>query len=208
MDCRAVLVHLRADWVEICERFGFPAHGSATRPCWCCNSTGEDLFSPVPISLADQPWETYDDIDYSVATDECEIHVRVDRDHHAAMVNLMKYDKRTYGQHGLCLVQDFAPLGLKARDRLEPSLFVRDVGSFFTCDTFPLECTFWRSSRSSLVTHRCPLWDESLGITPSRTIAIDLLHTFYLGAVLQVAKEGLWVLIDSGVWGHGVLECG
>ena len=65
----------------------------------------------------------------------------------------------------------------------------------------PLHLVCWRRSEETLCTHRCPLWDIDIGITPSKTIAIDLMHTLHLGVMQEYAKEAVWLLLLSPVWG-------
>ena len=52
---------------------------------------------------------------------------------------------------------------------------------------------------------RCPLFDRpdrgrQLGITHTTTVAFDLLHTFYLGVVLQWCKYVIWKIIFLRHW--------
>ena len=61
-------------------------------------------------------------------------------------------------------------------------------------------CIFWRPSRETLVRHRCPLWDETIGLTPVTSIALDMLHTFYLGPLQAWARVAVWYVIDSPMW--------
>lgn len=70
------------------------------------------------------------------------------------------------------------------------------------CLLFPARITFWRSSRTTLVHHRCPFWAPGVGITPIRTIAIDMLHTFVLGPVLVFCREAIWCVLESGIWAN------
>eukprot|EP00969_Alexandrium_andersonii_P094284 4166027-Alexandrium_andersonii.AAC.1 len=45
---KAAVVCFKGDWSEFCDRFGFPAHASSVRPCFCCSATGgEDSYSPT-----------------------------------------------------------------------------------------------------------------------------------------------------------------
>ena len=76
---------------------------------------------------------------------------------------------------------------------------------FFTlpASSFPIELHFWRVSRATLVWHRCPLWDSALGLNQKDCIAIDLLHSYYLGPLQVWAKLSWWCLIDAGLWGAG-----
>ena len=63
----------KGDWAEVCERNGYPTWGSATRPCYCCNASGEDLLSPVGLLSGDTSWESNTEDDYLVACDRCEL---------------------------------------------------------------------------------------------------------------------------------------
>ena len=44
-----VVLCLKGDWAEFCERFGLPSPSSGLRPCFCCAASGPDLYSPLPI---------------------------------------------------------------------------------------------------------------------------------------------------------------
>ena len=52
-----------------------------------------------------------------------------------------------------------------------------------------------------MVWHRCPLWNPAIGLTACRCIAVDLLHTFYLGSLAEWCKLSFWCLIQAGLWG-------
>ena len=95
----------------------------------------------------------------------------------------------------------YTPLGLLAGDRLEPSPELRNIDGIFAEYASDVLCTFWRPSRATLVVHRCPLWDVALGISAPRSIGIDLLHTFYLGALNSWVQASTWTLLDSNLWG-------
>eukprot|EP00974_Lingulodinium_polyedra_P078800 7633460-Lingulodinium_polyedra.AAC.1 len=32
-----LLLYIKADWAEMCERFGYPTWQSSLRPCLCCS---------------------------------------------------------------------------------------------------------------------------------------------------------------------------
>ena len=53
-----------------------------------------------------------------------------------------------------------------------------------------------------LCKHRCPLFDESIGVTPRRSIGIDVLHTLFLGPMLSWGKVAVWAMLTAGVWGQ------
>ena len=102
---------------------------------------------------------------------------------------------------GLCLTQDYTPLGLRKGDRLDPTPSLPDIGNFFELCCCPVDVTFWRPDRATLARHRNPLFSLATGITPYRCLTTDLLHAFYLGIVKQLACTCFWFLIQSGLWG-------
>ena len=55
-----------------------------------------------------------------------------------------------------------------------------------------------------MCTHRSPLFDRRLGVTPVRTVAIDVMHTTVLGPCQSWGSLAMWKLLTSGIW--GVLE--
>lgn len=65
-----------------------------------------------------------------------------------------------------------------------------------------LSLYFWRRARDIVVQHRCPLWPTELGITPTRTTANDLLHSYYLGPLLLWARDSIWCLLEAHIWGN------
>eukprot|EP00969_Alexandrium_andersonii_P172081 7606806-Alexandrium_andersonii.AAC.1 len=43
---RCCLLHIRGDWAEFSERFGFPTASANERPCFCCGADSSNLYSP------------------------------------------------------------------------------------------------------------------------------------------------------------------
>eukprot|EP00969_Alexandrium_andersonii_P311087 13745657-Alexandrium_andersonii.AAC.1 len=103
------------------------------------------------------------------------------------LVGLLRFDKRSSGGKGLCLVSDVPSLKLRAGDRLEPSAELPDIGRFSTLKEYPVVATFWRSADQSLVQHRCPLFDPALGILPYQSLVVDELHALHLGVYQEYA---------------------
>ena len=104
---KGALIHLKGDWAEFVERFGFPTWASSYRPCFCCNAFGATMYDPVGISLEDDVWRTNEDVDYDVACGRCEIWVTVQNaGAHAEMCNALQHDKRDKGARGLGLTKD------------------------------------------------------------------------------------------------------
>ena len=203
----AILLRIKLDWVEICTSLGFPTWASQLRPCFACTGSGRDLSDPAHMSLLDsEAWDENTDADYEAACNRCEIWISIaDAGTHAALVRKLHFDKRDDGSHGRALLPPgFEPLGLRAGDRIEPHRGMQDVMEFDALTAFdpPVRVLFWRPSRNTICTHRCPLLDATLGITPTRSICVDLLHSLYLGPLLAWAKHVIWLLLDNRAWGE------
>ena len=203
LSTRGVLVQLRGDWQEFCERLGLPTWASAMRPCFACSATRDKLFDFASCTPISGPWHVNDHSDYEVACSSCEHKVLVDAADILDICRFLKYDKRDSrhrGNLGRCLTKDLPKFGLLAGDRLEPSANLRDVADLSTLCQLPgesVELTFWRRSDESLCMHRSPLWDASLGITCPQVVAFDVLHTFNLG-VMQVYVKCVFLEMYQG----------
>ena len=116
---------------------------------------------------------------------------------------------RSKSSRGL-VVEDTPAFSRAAGDRLEPAPFLQGTADFVSLSEFPTPprgVLFWRAAAQTLSVRRCPLlFCSETGITPSRSIAIDLLHTLYLGPMQIWCREIMWKFIESGVWGGGVHE--
>jgi len=154
-----------------------------------------------PLAL---PWWENSDQDYDDACVRCEHHINLTQESHSILKGLLRYDKKKDGSHGRALNAPVPTLGLLMDDRLEPSPRLPNIGAMFdNLSVFPFPVVFWRPSGNTLCTHRCPLMDPSLGITPNRSICFDLLHTLYLGPLITWCQLALWHLLMAGVWGDG-----
>lgn len=152
--------------------------------------------------MLNTPWHNNTDEDYEEAALACEVWVVMPAEGHARIKRLLRYDKRTTSasSNGRALTRDVPELGLRAGDRLEPCESLPDVGDFEHISVFPARVQFWRPSQASIVHHRCPLWQPEFGLTPARSIAIDLLHSYYLGPLQVWARESFWMLLECGIW--------
>ena len=204
--CKAALVHLKGDWAEFCERMGFPSHASNIRPCFSCNCTKEDRFETEGITLDGGPWSLNTDADFEEAIRRCEKTVVLSENMRNFIVPFLVYDKRpgALAGRGRVLNRDINDFGLRLRkgDRLEPCPSLPDVGEFEFVTVFPLRVVFWSVIDSTLAYHRSPLWIERLGVTPTRCIALDLLHCFYLGPMHNWSKFVVWRFLQGGIWGN------
>lgn len=198
---KAAVIQLRGDWSEFCDRYGFPNWGSGLRPCFLCACAGPALYATEGASAVALGWHDNEDAEYDAACERCEIRVTVTASNHAQIVALLQYDKRRTGPRGRALAAALPGLGLRQHDRLEPTAELPDVAAFDELVDFPIVVVFWRRSEETLCQHRCPLWDDNLGLSPSKSIALDLLHTLFLGSMLEWAKFAVWKLLQAGVWG-------
>ena len=208
MKFKACLAWLKGDWAEICK-WGFPTWQSGLRPCFCCNAFGDLLYDIAAGPGLPTEWVLNTDESFETACARCEFWVTLDAASHADVVDATFYDKRQGGSHGRALNQDFPALGLCKGDRLEPSACLLDIGAGFDNLDFSLGQThrvlFWRPVRETVCQHRNPLFDRhsgtTLGITPVRSVAIDMLHTFYLGILHAFCSFLVWECLRARIWG-------
>ena len=160
-----------------------------------------DGFSPVDFPFAAKTYE-----ELKAACDRAEIHLVIDKAFHLVIRTRLRYDRKDKGCHGRCLVEDVPVLGLKAGDRLEPSVTLPDIGrQFDNLTLFPFPVTFWRSSEQTWVYHRLPLWSERAGFTHDLAMGVDWLHTLSLGVyhffllfcIHQMFQLDLWNTRES-----------
>ena len=181
---------MKGDWAEFQVTFGFPTFSSLYSPCPLCFAPKEMFVLRDGFSVVNFPYALKTFRDYNQFCDSCEIVVVLNQQLHLAIRGRLAYDKRSgkAAKFGRVLMEA-VPLpggeGLRAGDRLEPSLGLMDVGEMFDkLDTFPKTVKFWRIPAHVMSHHRNPLFDEELGITPQRIMGIDGLHTLALGVFL------------------------
>ena len=208
LPIKAALLYLKGDWLEFASTFGFPQWGDGIRPCMICNMYGDrfyDLLSATLDRFCDG-FHLNDDDDYFAACDRCEIQVLIAT--HQNILDLeaiLRYDRRKDGSKGRALTKDININGASLRidDRLEPSYELPDVGNLIDLDPVPPKTIiFWRSANEDQTRHRNPIFDRSIGITPRRSLAVGLLHAFYLGVLHTWCRTSIWKLIESGAYGH------
>ena len=66
--------------------------------------------------------------------------------------------------------------------------------------------TFWRSSRDSSARHRYPLFDADVGVTPHRSLTVDVLHAWHLGVIKGFCCYVAWFILESSLLAGGA--CG
>jgi hypothetical protein len=197
-------LYVKGDWMELGVTMGLPTWKDALRPCWGCNCYLANMFAVQGLSFENLVWAINNDQDYFDACDRCEHAVRLlcDADQ-KSVVSCLRYDKRPDGARGRALVRDLVINGchLRANDRLEPSPRLLDIGALDHLDNFPLDIVFWRPSNETLTRHRNPLFSALLGVTPRRSLVVDVLHAINLGVLLIWCRKALWHMILSGAYG-------
>ena len=138
---------------------------------------------------------------YENACVACEQLIVIDRAAHREIIMNLGYDKRQDGGRGLCISKAFPALGIRTRARLEPSEFLPDVSQFLNVSVFPYPLLLWNRGEETVTRHRNPLVDDTLGISMSRTLRIDTLHTLYLGVFLKFCALIWWRLLFAGAFG-------
>ena len=114
------------------------------------------------------------------------------------MRQALHYEKTKQGPAGRALLSDdFHHLGLRRRDRLEPTRGLPDVGDF-EFRRLPLLATFWRRSCETSARHRNPIFGPATGVSV-QNIGIDWLHILSLGVIQLFLMNLIWDLVHSNV---------
>ena len=201
MRRRVAILYIKGDWAEYAHTLGLPSWSECIRPCWICNAYGDDMYECLGNGPTGLRWNLNDEQDYYDACDRCEhVILLTDGSRCTILAAGLRYDKRKNGVHGRCLRSDAPTLGLRAEDRLEPTVALPDVGAFETAPT-GITIVFWRSADETLTKHRNPIFDRELGLSPQRCLTIDTLHSINLGIMKVWAKRAIWYLILSRVYG-------
>ena len=198
---RGAVLFVKGDWAEYSVSLGFPAWNDGLRPCYACNCSGEGLHDATGVSLVATPWRDNGADDYFEACARCERKIVLTERLHGLMKPLVQYDKRKDGARGLALIAPIPELALRTGDRVEPSAALRDVSMFFELRSFPVEIVVWRQADETLTRRRNPLFDKSIGLTPSESLTEDTLHCLYLGVMHAFCKHLVWRVMMSGIWG-------
>jgi len=201
---RCCCIFVKGDWSEFSSSLGLPNWGDALRACYCCNAFGADLFVGAGHQGDKLRWRPNEHDDYESACQRCmtvvEVSTEALRDRIASR---LRYDKRTgaAGSKGRALVASVPGTNLLAEDRLEPTMHHPDVGSF-EASQVPFSATFWRPSEESLTRRPNPLFLSRVGVSAAKSLAIDTLHTVYLGVMKVWARIAVWAILISGVFGE------
>jgi hypothetical protein len=162
------------------------------------------MFQTSGMTMGQLIWRINAEGDYFDACRRCEILVRLLEPAHIELImRYLRYDKRKDGARGRALTHDVLVNGteLKLNDRLEPSETLPDIGAVEHIEDFPCTIIFWRAAQETMTRHRNPIFDREIGVTPARTLTIDVLHAFFLGLLNVWARISIWKLILSGAYG-------
>jgi hypothetical protein len=206
LGIKAALMFLKGDWMEFAATFGFPSWSDAIRPCFLCNMYGTFMYLIESMTLDRfcTGFRANEEDDYFDACDRCEVLVQiVGYNNIQSLEQVLRYDRSKDGARGRVLTRDLAINGVSLRknDRLEPSTDLPDVGQLIDLDSLPKTIVFWRRTLEDLTRHRNPIFDRSLGVTPTRSLSVGLLHAFYLGILNTWCKVTIWKLIMRGAYG-------
>ena len=202
---KCALIYIKGDWMEFATTVGLTPWGDALRPCYDCCAFGAEMFSTNGISLEELRWYLNQEQDYFIACDRCEHFVILrDQSDIGTIMEFLRYDKRDKGSLGRTLTRHVLVNGirLKLGDRLEPSYSLPDIGALEEIVVFPKTIVFWRRSEENMTRHRNPIFDKELGVTPSRSLTVDVLHAFFLGVLNTWCKIAVWKLILCGAYGN------
>ena len=147
-------------------------------------------------------WELFTHADYLRECAQSEIKVVVSSMSQLCLIrNSLFYDKRDKGSHGRALRIDLPDFSLAARDRLEPSPELRDVGQLDNVleSGLPITLTFWRVVGSGRLKHRNPFFDATIGVH-LQILCVDELHAINLGSLTKFCQELIWHMFLSSVW--------
>ena len=201
---KGACLYFKGDWAELGSSVGLPTWKDGLRPCFDCNCYIENMFASQ-VSMDALTWLVNEEGDYFDACSRCEkvVTIRNIQDVNT-IVDVLRYDRRKQGVHGRALVAGLVVNGtqLLANDRLEPSLNLPDIGELENAQYFPIDIIFWRTSEESLARHRNPVFEPELGITPARSVVVDVLHAVFLGILLVWCRCAVWTLLLNGAYGH------
>ena len=167
---------IKADWHEFVSRFGLAAPNTVYNPCPTCFTPRESLFdwsSWTPWCGSNFPLKTA--ADYERSCRRCEIVRDLTQAQYLAVRALLWYDKREHGNKGRCLRRDCPEANLLRHDRLEPSIYLRDICLFDEVSSFPVRVIF-------LVKCECWVREQEVSFIRRRAWCVCTLSRFGLVA--------------------------
>jgi len=202
LGVRCVVMYVKGDWAEFSKSMGLAGWGNTWQPCPICPVQKDAMHACLTCRVSEDGLQMPDrrPADYEVACGKCEKTVTVTN---VAMRNEIWAALEAREKEGLVLKSNVH--GLAAGDRLECSRELM-VPTEFHEKSVPFRATFWRARFDCLkrcidsVRHRCPLFSTRLGTSPARSLAIDTLHTVYLGIMMRITCAILMRLLWANPW--------
>ena len=209
LSYRIVLLYIKGDWAEHSHTLGLASWASKYSPCQYCSCTKAEVEDMHANMRAEPQWLLRTHEDYENACRACEVDVQIQTpEQKESLIQALRPVKAKKDIGGLWARSDIAINGvnLKKNDRLEPSRAVPDIFGLAKLNV-PFTATFWRPRRGDRdleiidsLHHRCPLFSEELGTSPHRTLAVDALHTLFLGPILRFISCVLWRILLMNPW--------
>ena len=199
---RGALLQLRCDWSELAHTLGFPSWSSSTQPCLLCSIKKSEMQQSIQKQLPLDPfawplksWEAYCE-----ACSSCEFElVSPSKPVMSYMRKLLHPDHRKDGSQGLALRAPLPNTVLAQGDRVEPmDGGVWDWQQIFAEDS-PTHVCFWRPRKQTMAKHRNPLFDSEIGTDVWNTVAVDCMHTWFLGIFQQYLAALLWAMLAANL---------
>eukprot|EP00959_Pyramimonas_sp_CCMP1952_P472546 9500217-Pyramimonas_sp.AAC.1 len=180
-------------------------------PCQFCECSGADMHNHDAFGESDvtNPWAARAHGDYEAACKRCEVHVDLNTPADLAELNSRlrwmrpgggKKQKSNLAARGIGTEVTVAGTRLLPGDRLEPSAIVGDIGNITRLVT-PCRVTFWRQRVSQNgypmdpINHRNPLFNDTLGTSPARSLAVDIMHAAHLGVMQKWVSAAAWRIL-------------
>lgn len=206
---QCVLIWLKGDWAEVHHSLGLPSVMSRCAPCPMCASPQgrlHDMYRSFEFVARAQSYEA------ACAAREIAVQVATAADRDAIVGQLMFRKGRTgFGRE---IKSGVAVNGvvLEARDRLSPTPTMPDV-MLLDSAVPPFTLVFWRPRRDFArrlrdpVVRRNPVFAEDICAGPAEVLAVDTLHTVYLGVIMRLVSAILWRMLLANTWNiHGSQE--
>ena len=174
------LCEARMDLEECCNAMGFQRWSTLERPCFCCDCTQEDLHN-YPERVEASRWHRRDAITYN---QDCRraIMVRIVSTVETlrSLIRELKFDGRTQGFVGLCLMHDFIELNLPRGSRLLEQGPVRDLHDLdHLFSELPVTLAFVNSNGDHGLNFITPIF-WIIGFTID-CLCLDVMHIMDLG---------------------------
>ena len=145
----ACLVAIKGDWAEYCITLGFGNWSLHEAPCLLCLADWQSWLLEEHCTIGQNPFQDMTYALYDMFCRASEIEVQVTSEIALLIREALFDDRRDAGARGRGLRYDIAGTPLKAGDRLEPSIYLIDVGCLDKLSHFPTPSIFWRGSRDT-----------------------------------------------------------